>query len=173
MSDNIVLASNYNNEAYQYLMQARNAFMQYKQDQARINVIDNQIEGIQYYAQSNQVALYLADKTSLQINRIKIDEQLHQRVETVASFSAIATLYALSALQICIGLRDQISSMLHDNALMAICSFLDLTGVNQEIHNAYKRYCSMSKFSQIIFDINRANQNIISLPGIIRLKSIL
>lgn len=170
MNENINVG-NYNSEAYKYLLLARNAYQQFLLKKQRLSIIDNQIAMAQNMYPNN-TPQYYENRLQLQNSRFQEEMQMRQAIETIASNASIATVYALLALQISIASKDQISAILHDNVLTTICAFIELTGLQGDIHNAYKRYCVIGgvpmKTAEII-----SNNLSFSFPGISKLQTIL
>ncbi len=171
MNENVI-AGSYNSEAYKYLLLARNAYQQYLLKKQRLNMIDSQIAASQNMYANNQ-QLYNTYRLQLQNNRIQEEMQMRQIIETIASNTSFATVYALLALQISVTLKDQISAMLHDNVLTSICSFIELSGLQGDIHIAYKRYCGIGGVLKMTSDILACNVMSFTLPGILKLQRVL
>lgn len=172
MNENIV-AGNYNNEAYRYLLIARNTYQQYLQEKQQLYSIDNQIMMYQSLytggMQSNNM-----NRFQLQNNRFQVEMNLRQHIETIGNNTAMATLNALMALQIGMTIKDQISAMLYDNSLSSICSFIEMTGMYNDIHTAFKRYCNIGSIVRTVTDITTQNVSLsYSLPGIRKLQMLL
>ena len=171
MNDNII--SKYNNEAYQCLNQARNSYQQYLQRKQSLYLLNNQIL---FSQQGASAPIDVAFTNSLQLLNRRFQEELYlnQFVETVANQTTVATLNALFALQLSVGILDRFSAILQDNILASICSFIELAGIGTDIHMAYKRYCRIGNVNKMLSDIiNNSRRLSYQLSGIERLRSII
>lgn len=171
MNDKII-NENYNHEAFRYLLIARDIYQRYLMEMQHLYLIDNKIitsntlstDDTQVYNTINQ----------LQNERFKVEMNLRQHIESVGNNAAMATINALMALQMSIAKKDQISTMLYDNSLSSICSFVEMTGIRGDIHSAYKRYCDIGGIINLTNEIATQNSSLLyPLQGMVKLQILL
>lgn len=174
MNENM-MRTQFNNNTYDFLSQAREYYQSYMRIKQDINYIDNKIAQVSNLYTKNPIQQFLFEQKQLTDNKFAKQMELQHYTVDIAKNLSYSTQNALQALQISIKGKDSMNVMLDDNTINVICSFIDLIGVTTDIVNLYRQYCSTSIISYLISDININKFSFFSsnFTGFNRLKGIL
>lgn len=174
MNENM-MRTQFNNNTYNFLSQAREHYQSYMRIKQDINYIDNKIAQASNLYTTNPIQQYLLEQKQLTDNKFAKQMELQRYTVGIAKNLSLSTQNALQALQISIKGKDSMNIMLDDNTINMICSFIDLVGIQTDIANLYRQYCNMGLISYLITDINSKKIGSISFSftGFEKLKRIL
>ena len=125
MNENM-MRTQFNNNTYDFLSQAREYYQSYMRIKQDINYIDNKIAQVSNLYTKNPIQQFLFEQKQLTDNKFAKQMELQHYTVDIAKNLSYSTQNALQALQISIKGKDSMNVMLDDNTINVICSFKSL-----------------------------------------------
>lgn len=174
MNENMMRAQ-FNNNAYNFLSQARKIYQLYMGIKQDISYIENKISQLTVSYTMNPIQQNILEQKQFTDSKFQKQIELQRYTTDIANNLYLSTQNALQALQIGLKTQDTMNIMLDNNTINTICSFIELIGLQTDITNLYRQYCNTGLISYLISDINikKIMSISFSFSGFDKLKNIL